>query len=81
MVNAQEFISNNCSIQATEIKVAEKNLEGEVDLREYKKLKKLEVQYNKITSLNLTSCPDLERLDIGGNLITKLDLGKNLKLK
>src|SRR4051812_30489196 len=81
MVNAQEFVSNNCSLLATEIKADNKELEGELDLREYKKLKKIEIQYNKITSVNISQCLDLEKLDIGGNLITSLNLNNNSKLK
>ena|SRR6185437_1622692 len=85
-INAQQYIVNNFSINREEINLYEftpskEKLEGELDLREFKKLKRLIVPYHQITSLNLTNCPDLELLDIGGNLLTSLDLSNNQKLK
>jgi Leucine-rich repeat (LRR) protein len=41
----------------------------------------LDIQGNKITSINLSNCPNLEYLDLGGNPLTNINLSKNSKLK
>src|SRR6185312_4191985 len=85
-INAQQYVENIFSINREEINLYEftpdkEKLEGDLDLRELKKLKRLIIPYHKITSLNITNCPDLELLDIGGNPLTSLDLSNNQKLK
>lgn len=87
MPKAQEYFENNFSINRETIefngwnKSEKEKLEGNLDLKEFKKLKKLDVQGNKITSINLSNCPNLEYLDLGGSPLTNINLAKNNKLK
>ncbi|RIA89346.1 hypothetical protein C1645_825040 [Glomus cerebriforme] len=86
MVKAQEYIENTFSLNREEIDLygftpEKEKLEGSLNLREFKKLKRLIVPYHKITSLDLTNCLDLVLLDIGGNPLTSLDLSNNPKIK
>lgn len=41
----------------------------------------MDIQGSKITSINLSNCPDLEYLDLGGSPLTSINLSKNNKLK
>src|SRR5438067_10502641 len=87
MPKAQGYFENTFSINRETIefngwnKPDQEKLEGSLDLKEFKKLKKLDIQGNKITSINLSNCPDLEYLDLGGSPLTNISLVKNNKLK
>jgi len=87
MPKAQEYFENTFSINRETIefngwnKTEKEKLEGSLDLKEFKKLKKLDIQGNKITSINLSNCPNLEYLDLGGSPLTSINLAKNNKLK
>ncbi|CAH1756383.1 10384_t:CDS:1 [Entrophospora sp. SA101] len=87
MPKAQGYFENTFSINREIIeynglnKPDQEKLEGNLDLKEFKKLKKLDIQGNKITSINLSNCPNLDYLDLGGNPLTNINLTKNNKLK
>lgn len=87
MPKAQEYFENTFSINRETIefngwnKPEKEKLEGSLDLKEFKKLKKLDIQGNKIASINLSNCPNLEYLDLGGSPLNNINLAKNNKLK
>ena len=57
-----------------------KNKISSIDLSANTKLRKLVVCENQISSLNLSTCPDLRHVDVTGNLLTELDVADLEKL-
>ncbi|CAI2167932.1 4667_t:CDS:10 [Funneliformis geosporum] len=47
---------------------------GDLDLREFSQLEKLDCSNNKITSLNISKCSKLREMDCSNNNLRKLDL-------
>ncbi|KLL03576.1 MAG: serine/threonine protein kinase [Mycoplasmataceae bacterium RV_VA103A] len=83
MVKAQEWLDKNYPKEQREfleeLKIADNNLEGELDLRDFPKLKRLFCHGNdKITKLILLPESNLELIDAGYNLLTDLVFLDNL---
>jgi len=64
-----------------ELKIKNKFLKGQLDLKGFVNLKKLDCSDNKITSLNVRDLTKLEYLNCSGNEISKLDLSENTEIK
>jgi hypothetical protein len=52
--------------------------ENSLDLSDFNNLKELELSYNRLTTLNLINCSQLEKIFCQNNLLTKLILPENL---
>jgi GTPase Era involved in 16S rRNA processing len=76
MINAQKYIEKTYpdKFNTKEIHVRNHSLEGDLDLREYKNLEKLDLFYNGVSSLNLKGLNKLWWVWIGNNNLTSLDL-------
>jgi Leucine-rich repeat (LRR) protein len=65
------------------LRIKEQNLVGNADLTNSKffNLRILNLQSNKITSVDISNLPNLETLNLNNNKITEIDISKNDKLK
>ena len=50
-----------------------KKLEGSLDIKGFFDLKELKLSHNKLTSLSISNCPQLAKLDCSDNQLTSLD--------
>jgi len=77
MINAQEWLDKNYlkeqRVEITDLNVNGKNLEGELKLTDFFKLKKLDCAWNKLTSLSLSNCYGLTWIECQANLLTNTD--------
>jgi len=81
MVNAEEYINENYKDKTIKVlNIKKKNLEGELNLKNFTNLEKLDCSHNLITSLNLTNCPVVE-LNCSDNNLTSLDFLSTLNKK
>lgn len=86
MANAQEWLDKNYPLEERneikELNINGKNLEGHLDLRDFVNLESLNLNFNKINSLDISSCSKLVTLLCGVNPnLENVDLSKNKKLK
>ncbi|MCE8159247.1 MAG: protein kinase [Candidatus Moeniiplasma glomeromycotorum] len=86
MVNAQEWLKSQEKYNTREkrekvigLKIVNKELERELDLRDFINLEYLDCSHNRLTKLNIKSCLKLKNLNCGFNKLTNLDL-TNLNL-
>jgi hypothetical protein len=88
MTNTQTYLDQNFPKEQRgeicELDISERNLEGHLDLRDFKNLKKLKCYYNHLTSLDISNCKKLEEIYCAANEI-KQDLAifshlKNLRI-
>jgi len=61
----------------TELDISGQNLEGELDLSDFVNCQELNCASNKLTSLNLSNCSQLELIYCSNNLLTNLTLPTN----
>ena len=66
--------------EITLLSIANKNLEGHLDLRGFSNLEGLICSSNQLTSLDVSDCPRLEKIQGYNNKISSLDLSKNKQL-
>ncbi|KLL03316.1 MAG: hypothetical protein MRERV_44c003 [Mycoplasmataceae bacterium RV_VA103A] len=81
--NAQFWLDKNYPKQATEdrekrenitfLNLNNKNLAGQLDLRDFTSLQSLSCIGNKLTNLDLSQCPNLIKINCSGNKFTNLD--------
>jgi|SRR3954454_23904495 len=86
MVNAQEYINEKYlnkeeRTKITYLDISNKNLEGELDLKDFKNLKSLHCHSNRLTGLNLNKDSNLEDLGCHFNQLTNIDFLKTLNTK
>lgn len=74
MVNAQEWLNKEYSLEKrteiTDLNINSKDLEGELKLTGFFKLKKLDCAWNKLIDLDLSNCHELTWIECQGNLLT-----------
>ncbi|CAG8805606.1 32746_t:CDS:2, partial [Gigaspora margarita] len=63
--------------QIIKLHISSKNLQGELDLSDFVNLKVLDCRDEKLTSLNLSNCSQLEKIYCSDNLLTNLALPTN----
>jgi Leucine-rich repeat (LRR) protein len=74
MVKAQEYFDNKK--KDVELTVNNKNLEGPLKLEKFTKLEKLYCPTNKITRLEINSCPNLRIITCRDNKLAELKFSK-----
>jgi Leucine-rich repeat (LRR) protein len=83
MLSVQEYIKKNFSKfrkSTTEVMdISNKNLEGELNLEGFNKLKVLNCSANSLTKLNVSDCPRLTKIFCSNNQLTSVDFLKQLK--
>ena len=55
-------------------------MEGNLDLSDFINLRELDCVSNKLTSLNLIKCQQLEKINCSSNLLTKLVINNNCQI-
>jgi Leucine-rich repeat (LRR) protein len=63
--------------EITKLDISNKDLEGELDLGEFKNLEVLKCSNNKLTGLNVSNCEKLKELGCYHNQLTQLILFNN----
>ncbi|CAG8562145.1 12895_t:CDS:2, partial [Racocetra persica] len=80
----KEVYPNNFGKTREEIKelsIYSKDLEGELDLSDFKNLEKLSCSYNYLTNLNINNCKKLKEISCHTNQLTTLNLSNLAELK
>lgn len=84
MVNIQQWLDSHYPKEnrknITELNISNNNLEGELELKGFDNLKRLNCHGNKFTKLDIDNCFKLEKLDCSDNELTSLDLSKCVDL-
>src|SRR4051812_26473473 len=86
MINAQEYINQKYSTkkereQVTELDISNKNLEENLDLRDFTNLEKLDCSYNQLTGVSLGDCKKIVALRCSFNQINNLNLNDLTQLE
>ena len=79
MVNTQTWLDLNYPQSQRklirELYIRDKNLEGELDLKEFVNLERIDCSFNQLTTLKLTNLKKLKRIDCNDNYLTNFDYG------
>jgi Leucine-rich repeat (LRR) protein len=85
MVSAQEYLDQKYPKEKrgsiTNLMIYYKELKGELDLRDFVNLRKLDSGGNQLTNIDLSKNVNLTNIDLHGNQLTNIDLSKNTKLE
>lgn len=85
MVNAQQWLDHNYPKKEresiTKLQLNKKELEGTLEISSFRNLRELNLSENRITSLTLNDCPNLELIDGGFNQLTEVSLFVDNKIR
>ncbi|WNE40890.1 MAG: hypothetical protein mread185_000347 [Mycoplasmataceae bacterium] len=85
MVKAQDWLEQNYPRKIrnniSNLDISNRNLEGDLIVERFYNLKSFSCPYNKISSISIRDCKDIEIIDCGFNLLKEIELPDSNKIR